>query len=231
MTTRKGSLFVHLTAIVSLTVIAVFSISTLVFYLDEREVLLDTHQQSINESTERLVKTIAPYIASYAVNDYESLVNAELQFKEFLAIVVNDEQMAKVLGRDSYVTGRIRNEQGEVVPYLDSSSIHHQHIDDAALATSAPIIDSGLGQIGSITIYVSDDNINQSLAHLFRQTIITSIITALFLIALLLYFTRRFFVTPLARIVSALGNRDKSGIPVSEIPISPTVSCHHSVAR
>lgn len=218
MTTRKGSLFVHLTAIVSLTVIAVFSISTLVFYLDEREVLLDTHQQSINESTERLVKTIAPYIASYAVNDYESLVNAELQFKEFLAIVVNDEQMAKVLGRDSYVTGRIRNEQGEVVPYLDSSSIHHQHIDDAALATSAPIIDSGLGQIGSITIYVSDDNINQSLAHLFRQTIITSIITALSLIALLLYFTRRFFVTPLARIVSALGNRDKSGIPVSEIP-------------
>ncbi|MBV7299107.1 EAL domain-containing protein [Enterovibrio paralichthyis] len=218
---RKGSLFTHLAVLVCAAVIAVFTVSSALIYIEQRNELLDRQQESVSESAERLTRTVAPFISAYSINEYENLIKAELNLKGFHAILVKDDLMGKVLGKKHYITGHIRLPNGETKRYVEGRAHHEELLSQAQLAASPTVTDSNGAPIGSVSIFVTDEAITQSLGHLLRQTLATSVITALILISLLLFFAKRFFTSPLEQITSAIGLRDISGIPISHIPEFP----------
>ncbi|NGN99614.1 EAL domain-containing protein [Grimontia sp. S25] len=215
---RKGSLFTHLAIAICVAVIAVFSLSSVLVYLDQRRETVSYMEEKVLESTERLTETIAPYMESYAPNEYSNLVHAEARLHDLFAVLVYDRSMANITGQSEYVSGFIRNEQGDLVTYNDSAPFHSQQLQSTMFSRTSPVLSEEGEVLGNIVIHMSDEQLRKNLTLQLRQTVASSIVAATVLISLLLYFTNRFFVKPLEDISEAISTRDMSGIPVSHIP-------------
>lgn len=215
---RKGSLFTHLAIAICVAVIAVFSLSSVLVYLDQRGETITYMEEKVQESTERLTETIAPFVESYAPNEYSNLIRAEARLHDLFAVLVYDRAIANILGQTEYVYGYIRNEKGELVTYNDDIPLHSKLLENTMFSRSAPILTEEGEVLGNIVIHMSGEQLRRNLTQQLRQTVASSIVAGTVLISLLLYFTNRFFVKPLEDISEAISTRDMSGIPVSHIP-------------
>ncbi|MCP5277746.1 MAG: PAS domain-containing protein [Thiobacillus sp.] len=215
---RRRSLLVLISGIVAITVATVFAVQALSSYRAQRETILAQMQQSSSSSLATLQKNLATYIEAYAVNDYENLVKAEILPRQHFAIVVRDYKLGTLLGKEAYVSGKIRDAKGVVREFDPEDPAQNQLLKDTFHRDSAPILADSGEEIGSVAIYNTDATINQALRTSLKDSLKSSLVLGLVLTGLLIFFASRFLVRPLARIGSAMKQQDQDGIPVGPVP-------------
>ena len=113
----KRSLLQLLGSIVIAVVVLVMGVHSTYLYFTQRAKMLDDIKSNAGLSLATLKKNITPLIEAYAVTEYGNLLATEIELRNHFAIIVEDRNMAKVLGKDSYVSGLIREPNGNVVEF------------------------------------------------------------------------------------------------------------------
>lgn len=212
------SLLTRTTLIVVAVILVVFAFHALYVYTSERSEIIDNIEQDVAESLKRLSKSLGPFIESYAVNEYESLVTTEAALKRHFAIVVEDYEMGEILGQPYYLFGQLRQGDGEYVGVQARDTSVTEQLDQAFYAGSAPIIGSSGKVLGEVWVYASDDILVKKLDRALLEELFTVLVLAGILSLLLTAVLRRYFFNSILGIDAALKNSDQEGIPKAPVP-------------
>ncbi|MEA2019587.1 MAG: ATP-binding protein [Campylobacterota bacterium] len=168
-------------------------------------------------STNQLKNNISPFIESYSIDEYEKILNTEFDHKSIFAIVVVDFNMAKVMGEDRFVTGKIRDKNWNIVTANEKQNA--EELKKSYLIESSDILSSNGVIIGTITVYSSDKYLNKELNQLLSDSLYVAFFIYLFLILSLFYIIKYFILEPIFSVVDSIQKRDDDGIPINRIDI------------
>lgn len=214
----KRSLYIDFLAVIVVTIIAVVSLYGLYIHSKMKEHFNHQIQRETYITIQALEKNLATLLSSYAINEYEKLVYTEMELKEPLAIVVNDFNMAKVMGEEQYITGFIALHEGKIDSFESSNPIHLEALKASFYHEKRHLIDADNQQIGEITVYMSDKKMKQELQEAFIDTIVGVILLILVLIFILFLAIKRMALDPLTQMTCTISNADSDGIPTKAIP-------------
>ena len=217
MNNMKKSLYLILTPIIVLTVVLIITINSSINYITTKNNLINIIKNDSNNVLIKLKNNIGYLINSYAINEYEKLLNNEMESNEILyAIVVKDYNMGKLEGKEYETTGKIRDKDWNVIDYDYTNELDKKSISKAFYEKHFDITNQESKKIGTISIYISDSILNNELDKIVFNTIKETISVSLILI-LLLFFTIQYFVLkPLDKMIEVINNADKDGIPTNE---------------
>lgn len=220
----QRSLLYVLSVAVSVVVSAVFIFYAFYSYQIQRDLMVSEIIGQAQESADRLAKTVAPYIESYEINEYEKLIETEILTENHYAlsaIIVRDYKMGKITGEAYYMTGRIRGDAGKSREYNPESISDAEVIQGNYVSKEFKIQSSSGEAIGLLIVYVNDHALRQNLNRLFQRTAVTTVFLLLILIVILVLSLKRLLIHPLNTLSYAMSDRDHDGIPKSTMPWSP----------
>lgn len=207
-----------LSGAVTVIVVGVLSIHAAHLYLSQKHKIIDEARSDVAASVARLTINIAPFIESFAANEYAKLVANEISSHPYHAIVVEDFNMGKILGKPAFVTGRIDDQNGQFAEIEADNPAYQQQLERAFFKDSAPIKSAGGETIGTVAIYLTDDVMNRQLRSLLVESLVVSASMALMLIGLLFALAQRLLIHPMRDIASAISQTDSDGIPLLPAP-------------
>ena len=175
-------------------------------------------KQSSKLSIVSLEKSVATLITAYAANEYDKLVHTEMERRDNFAIIVEDYYMGKALGESTYISGKIRNINGEIIDYNPNSIEQNEKIEACYYSDTHDITNSTGHKLGTIRIFISDYSMNNTLNKIITDTLFNALAISLLLIVALFMTIRLFVLKPLSNIVSVITNSDSDGIPIKKIP-------------
>ncbi|WP_286240054.1 bifunctional diguanylate cyclase/phosphodiesterase [Neptuniibacter halophilus] len=222
-TKQYKSLVSQLTITVLMVVSGVFISYAFFSYQEQHQQMVQEIRGQSMESAERLSSIVAPYMEAYEVNEYEKLLQTEIQTENHYALealVIEDYRMGELLGETAYVTGRLRGDAGEVREYEPENPSDLGVIANAFSDTYAEIYASNGELMGRITVYVNDGLLKHRQESLLWQTTLTTLVLLVILTTLLVVLLKRFLIAPLQAIAKTMSVRDEDGIPTSPIPPS-----------
>ncbi|MEJ1296169.1 MAG: hypothetical protein RPU63_01610 [Candidatus Sedimenticola sp. (ex Thyasira tokunagai)] len=215
---RKSSLYFTLVGVIVATVVIVMAVNAAYNYKTTRDELVADMTRKSDISIASLQNNIAGLIESYAVNEYAKLVLTEIEQRSHFAIIVEDYNMGKILGTGSYVSGKTRDNDGRITDY-DPENIKQAHkLEECYYSDKSKILSSSGDQLGSITIYITDQAMRTELNEIIINNLINTIAFSLLLIVSLFISIRRFVTSPLSNVIDSLDDGDKDGIPLSPVP-------------
>jgi two-component system, sensor histidine kinase len=164
--------------------------------------------------------SIAGFIASYSVNEYEKLIENEVVHGNSFAIIIEDYRMGQVMGQPAYVSGNIRDTEWNIINYDPQNPNHRKQLDECYYTHREDISDSNGAKLAAITVCISDQRLKQELREILlngaTQTVILTFVLASFLF-LILYL---FLLQPLSDIVDGIRDSNAAGVPVNYLPQS-----------
>ncbi len=214
----RYSFYVILGFIIVSTVITVMAFHSAHNYQTLKNGMIAEMQENARLRVASLQKNVATMMAAYAVNEYETLLKTQMDDQDNYAIIVHDYNMGKIVGKESYQTGQIRNEEWASVDFNPENPDHVQGLTNAFYSESHAILAPGGGKLGTITVYLSDRSLNEEFKRLIKNTLINALIISLFLILLLFVTIRLFVLKPLSDIVAIIDSGDANGIPLKPVP-------------
>lgn len=215
---QKQPLYITLGIIIISTVAAIMSIHSTYVYLSTKNKIIEEMKQSSKHTLFLLKDNVTNLMAAYAVNEYDVLIQNEMRYQPLFSIVVDDYNTGKVLGIQSYISGKIRDADGNIIDFDPESSEQAKQLEGCCYSYTDDIVTSLGDKLGSITIHISNNYLNQELKKIIMGTIINLIAISLLLIFSLLITIRFFILKPISNIVTAIGNSDEDGIPLGLIP-------------
>lgn len=124
MKNKQKSIFYTLFLFISFTIlIAVFIVSKM-FYDNSKEHLIEDVNSDVQTSLLQLKNSIHPFMDSYSVNEYETLLENELKHRNILAIIVDDYNMSKFTNSE-YLVGKVNND-GQTEDYDINNELHQE---------------------------------------------------------------------------------------------------------
>ncbi|MGM0533980.1 MAG: sensor histidine kinase [Campylobacterota bacterium] len=206
----KRSLFSQLVFIILGVVVLSLGVHTIYSYQEAKKRALTDIKQDIKTVTESLQQSLDYFISSYAVNEYERLLISLMQRNHIAAIVVQDYNMQE-LTQDEFVVGEIRDKKGEIVPY--KQAVHGSWLQEYAFSKSAVIENSNGKELGKVSVYASDEELNAYLQSLLIRHIGAALIMTAVMISLLFMLIRAKLIQPLQTLISQIKDTDKNAIP------------------
>jgi diguanylate cyclase (GGDEF)-like protein len=214
----RESLYVTLGFIIVLTVGIIMAMHAAYTYKTATDEIIQDMKGSSKRTIVALQKNVTDLIESYAVNEYVKLARTEMEQQDVFAIVVEDYNMGKILGKAAYVSGQIRDSERNVIDYDPENPEHNKALEKSFFSDTYDVI-SGSGQkLGTISIYISDDALALELRQIILSTVIDTFAISLLLVMALFITIRLFILQPLSDIVGVIGDRDDDGIPLKPIP-------------
>ena len=175
-------------------------------------------KQSSRATIVSLEKNIANSIASYSVNEYETLIHNELVRRDSFAIVIDDYNMSKILGGEVFISGKIRDANWNITDFDAENKEHKKQIEECYYSDKYDITSASGEKLGTISIYISNRSMNRELNKIITGTIKNAAIISLILILTLLITLRIFILKPISKIIKIISNSDDDGIPLELIP-------------
>ena len=219
MSKTKQSLYINLGVIVVLTSFTMMSLYASYDYITTKKQITSKIQRDSELSIIALKENVTDFMSAYAVHEYEQLVQSEIERRHnSLAIIVEDFNMGEMLGVASFVSGKIRDSDWNVIEYDPESIEQNKLLEEYYLVSRDTITNSEGGKVGAITIYTSDRFLKIELRKAINETIIQVFIITLLLTFILIAFLRNFILKPLSDIVAVISTSDTDGIPKEEIP-------------
>jgi diguanylate cyclase (GGDEF)-like protein/PAS domain S-box-containing protein len=216
--THGRSLYGLLGGIIVAAVVLVLGGEATYTYNAQRHRMLEEMKQHAALSIATLQKNLAGLIESYAVNEYANLVATEIELRGHFAIVVHDRSMGKLLAKESFVSGKIRDAAGAVIDFDPDNPIHWQRVKETFFSASAPIVGPSGTELGRVAVYRSDEAMRAELNGILLQTLFKTLVILTLLSAFLLLTIRHLLIRPLTRITRVLERHDDDGIPAAPIP-------------
>ncbi len=219
---KKSSHSLYLLLGISITfiVISIITIHSAYMYVDSKAQIIENMHKSSEESIIYLEKNIANLIEAYAVSEYENLIITEMERRDSFVIVVEDFNMGKILGKPSYISGKIRDKNGNIVDFDPESSDHKKALKECYYIEDIDIISTQENKlIGSIKICTSDELINEELNRTIKDTLIDAVVITLVLLFAIFGVIRIFFLRPISEIISIIERSGEDGIPEERFPL------------
>ncbi len=221
MPRKHRSLLAVLGAMVALTVAIVLGGHATHLYLLQKQKLSEQIRHDISLSLVGLKNNIAPFIESFAANEYAKLVETEMRLRDYHAIVVRDFSMGKILGQSAFITGMLQNPRGSFINLDDETAKETDKLAGVFFQESADILSSTGETIGSVSIYVTDEAMQRELRNILLESLVVTVLMTSLLIGLLLFCIHRLVFRPLQEIAETIENHDSDGIPLNRAPKSP----------
>lgn len=204
MNKKKYSIYFVLGLII--TLITTITISTLYYfeYSKTKQELYNKIDDVSNSTLIELEHLLVPYIESYSIDEYSYILDNKMKDKNIFAIVLKDYNMGKMLGKESYIIGKIRDEDWDAVNYDENNLNQNQKLKNQYLVDSAIMYNFKKQKLGEVIIYSSDRHILKELEYIIEESISFSILTSIILIAILFVFIKTIILKPLENIVSTI---------------------------
>lgn len=216
MKNRQRSIFYTLFLAISVTIlIAVFIVSK-IFYEQTKDYLLKNIGSDIQTSLVQLKNSIYPFMDSYSIHEYENLIENELNRKHVLAIVVEDYNMAKILGT-KYLVGKINN-NGKIEDFDFDNTSHQQKINHSYSFLEENVDNQNGLRLGHIAIYASDSLVQEKLKYVINASIITALLSTIIILLVLYFVIHQIIQKPVNSIMEIINNKTDDGIPTKMIP-------------
>ena len=181
----------------------------------QKKELLKTLKEDSHVTILSLQKNLAHFIEAYALNDYEVLLENEMQHQHFSAIIVEDFNMAKIMGKKTYTTGRVRSDDGSYEDYnLDK---HSGLVGECYYYESAEILSKSDQKIALVSICSNDFIMKQSLQKLLINNALVGLVFSFLLLVALFFIIRRFAILPITHFNDVLSQKDEDGIPTHKV--------------
>lgn len=214
----KQSLYTTLGIFIVLTVLVGMSVYSTYQYLQTKHKIVWEMKTSSDSSASLLQKNIADFIEAYAINEYDKLVMNQIESSDTFAIIVEDFNMGKIIGKSSYVSGKIRENDDQISDF-DPKNAHQIERLKACYYSKQYDIRSVSGEkLGSLSIYISDEAMNEELNQILLKALIDTMIITLLLIGSLFAVLRSFVLKPISHIITVIEHSDEDGIPRKLIP-------------
>ncbi len=211
-----NALLVIMVIITVVMAIAIYTVFTYNNTKEKRFTEIKEHSQLIIDVTHQVIGQL---IASYNVNEYEHVLIGEMGRNDILAIVINDNNMGKILGQETFVNGKIRNNEWEVIDFDSQSEFQKELLKESCYVVKSDIVYNG-NFLGTVEVYGSDRFMTVELNTIIQLSIMNGIILSFFLITTLLISIHLIVINPLHKITRAISNTDRDGIPLNNIAIS-----------
>ena len=217
-TSGYPSLLGRTTSLVVAVIAGVFLLHAVYVYSTARAEITAGIEQDVHESLERLSRSIAPFIESYSVHEYESLIATEMALKQHFAVILEDYEMGRILGQPYYLYGQLRQQNGQYRLFQERTQPVQHELAQAFYQASAPIVGGNDEVLGTIRIYAADDLLVAKLERVVLEELLTVLALALTLSALLGTVLHRSVFRSIVAIDDALRNKDAEGIPLQPVP-------------
>lgn len=214
----KQSLYATLSIIVVLTVVVSMSVYSAYQYAQTKNKIVSEMKHDSDRTASSLQKNIANFIEAYAVNEYDKLVLNEIESADIFAIIVEDFNMGKIVAKDAYLSGKIRENGKGITDFDPKNTLHLRHLKECYYSKQYDIRSASGDKVGRLSIYISDEAMNEELNQILIKALIDTLITSLLLIGALFAVLRIFVLKPLSHIVSIIEHSDEDGIPKELIP-------------
>jgi diguanylate cyclase (GGDEF)-like protein len=190
--------------------------STYTYINTKNKILLEIKQNS-RHTIVSLQKNVTDLIKSYSINEYDKLISNEMDKHDTFAITIEDYNMGKILGEESYRSGKIRDANWNVIDYDSKNNEHNRKLQECYYSDKYDIVSENGDKLGTISIYISNRSMNEELNQIIATTIINSITISLLLLFSFFTIAHFFILKPLSDIIEAIKNSDDDGIPVELI--------------
>jgi PAS domain S-box-containing protein len=218
MDKRKGySLYISLAVVIIFIVTAVMGLQTYYNYISVEKRLIKDIKDDAYTSLNQLKNTIKPYVEAYSVNEYEKLILSEMGHKSTIAIIVQDYNMAKIMGQKKYTVGKIRDQNWKIIEFDPLNTEHLNKIGNIFSLNKVDVLTDTGEKIAAVKIYSTDRFMQEELKRIVRSSIITTLVIYIFLMVSLFIYINNMMLKPILKIISSISKSDKEGIPVSEI--------------
>lgn len=218
MNISKQSLFIILGIIIISVVAGIMSLHSTHTYTETKEKIIQEMRYDSNYLGTLLQKNLSDLVSSYAINEYDKLIFNSIQHRDNFAIIVEDYNMGKILGKKSYVSGKIRDTDWKIIEYDHENNLHKQQVAASYYSDSYAITAPSGDKIGTISIHISDRSMNEELNKIISETVQSTLLISTILIVLLFIIIRFFILKPLSNIIATLNNSDADGLPHELIP-------------
>lgn len=188
-------------------------------YSDTKQNIINDMKQSSKATIVSLKKNLANLISSYSINEYDNLVQNEIASRDIFAIVVEDYNTAKILGREIYVSGKIRDVNNKIIDFDSDNAEHQKLIDECYYSEKYDITSSAGNKLGKVSIYISNQSMTSELNNIISSNIINSLAISLLLILILFLAIHLFILKPISNMNNVIMNTDDEGIPLELIPL------------
>jgi signal transduction histidine kinase len=216
---NKNSLYFTLGIIIITTVVIIMSINSSISYTKMKSEIINNIKQSSRITILSLKSNISNLLASYSINEYNKLISNEMERKDILAIIVNDYNMAKIMGKESYITGKIKDINYNITNYNSQNKEHNKILQNSYLKNTYNILWEEK-KLGTISIYISDKIMNQELDRIIFENLRNTLIISFLLIVVLFFSIRFFLLKPISNIIKVINICDENGIPSKYIPLN-----------
>ena len=221
MNNQKKSLYLILSTIIVLTVVFIISIHSTISYINTKNSMINNIKKQSNNMSLELKENIENLIESYSINEYEKLLYNQMYSNEILfALIVKDYNMGKLQGKEYAVSGKIRDDNWNVLDFDDENKTHKELISKIFYVKNFDITNQREEKIGSITIYISDKTLNKELEKIVFKYIIEAITISLLLIFSLLLTIRYFILKPIYNMIEVIHDANIDGIPTRKFSSS-----------
>ncbi|CAH6815778.1 sensor domain-containing protein [Vibrio chagasii] len=202
--------------VIMLSISLVIAIYTTITLSIEKQALSKHINKQVEMSLITLSNNIAPLMKAYAINEYKKLILNEARERNYQAIVVYDNQFAKVLNRDNYVSG-VTKVNGEI---LECDEEKGYLFGDEFVIKSMPIELSSGESIGKVKISVSDSLIKEKVYESLFHAVLSGLILNVIILSILYFLLQRFVSKPLASLKLQLAVDEVNAIPNQELKLS-----------
>ncbi len=136
------------------------------------------------------------------------------------ALIVKDYNMGKLQGKEYEVSGKIRDDNWNILDFDDANKKHKELISKIFYVKNFDVTNQREEKIGSITIYISDKTLNKELEKIVFNYIIEAITISLLLIFSLLLTIRYFILKPIYNMIEVIHDANIDGIPTRKFSSS-----------
>ncbi len=166
-----------------------------------------------------LERNIADFIESYSINEYEKLVASELERENRFSIIIKDLNMGKIIGKKAYVSGKIRDSSWQVFEYDPDSDEHKALLSNSHYSYSENIVSSDGQILGSISVYVSGEEIRKELTKILLSGFINTLLISVLLVVPVFIAIHLRLLKPLSAIAGGINDSDEDGIPKKTLAV------------
>jgi len=215
----RDSLFVRLATIITIVVVSIISLHAAVTYINKKHQIIAQMQTQSKQTILLLQKSLAHFIESYSINEYEQLLYNAVENSDIFALTLDDFNMGQLLGREAYTTGYIHL-PNQKISTIDSANptqqkllktCYYRYFDYIYAANASD------KKIAKVSICFSDQKIQNELDQIVYLMLFNALITSIVLIVSLFFALNFLIIVPISRVVSAIKKSDAQGIPLEPI--------------
>jgi len=225
-TNHRRSLYFTFVVVIIATVIVIMTIHSTFSYASTKNNLIREIKQDASYTMASLQENVANLITSYAVNEYEKLLAIEMEIRPISAIIVEDYKLGEITEQGTYISGKIRDTEGQIIEYKADNNIHNKQLADCYYSQTGDLESISGEKVGTISICISDHDLELELTRIVTDSILTTLAISLLLIFSLLISIRIFIFKPLSNMISVIDKSDEDGIPAEEIPDHNSIEIH-----